>query len=165
MYTVRQGNPADVPQLARLRALWSAEQEPGPVPELTATGGMAGGGARDGLPDGFEEDFRHWAEGNPREFFVAEEGGELIGMVNLLIFERMPKPGKGSSCWVYLGNAYVLPRHRSAGAGTALMQAAMAFARDLGAVRMVLAPSPESADFYARLGFGPASELAVHRFT
>ena len=156
MYTVRQGNPADVPQLARLRAVWSAEQERAPVPELTAG---------DGPPDGFVEDFRHWAEGNPREFFVAEEDGELIGMVNLLIFERMPKTGKGPSCWAYLGNAYVLPVHRSAGVGTGLMQAAIAFARDLGAVRMVLAPSPESADFYARLGFEPASELAVHRFT
>lgn len=162
MYTVRQANPADVPQLARLRALWSAEQEPGPAPEPAAAGGEAGDG--DGFPDGFAEDFRHWAEDNPRQFFVAEEGGELIGMVNLLIFERMPKPGKGSSCWVYLGNAYVLPQHRSAGAGTALMQAAMAFARNLGAVRIVLAPSPKSAQFYARLGFQPASELAVHRF-
>ncbi|MCC3270759.1 GNAT family N-acetyltransferase [Arthrobacter gengyunqii] len=165
MYTVREAGSDDVPQLAWLRQRWIAEQETGHQAEQDRGPGVEPADAGQPSASVFEADFRRWMERNPRTFFVAGHGRELVGMVNLLVFERMPKPGQGTSCWVYLGNAYVLPDHRSTGIGTALMKAALEFAQDIGAVRMVLAPSPKSAEFYARLGFGPARELAVHRFT
>lgn len=103
-------------------------------------------------------------DASPRQFFVAEDGGELIGMLNLMIFERMPKPGKESSRWVYLGNVYVLPEFRNAGIGGRLVDASIQFSQSIKAVRMVLSPSAESRDFYARLGFEPAGELNILRF-
>lgn len=147
MPIIRDDRPADRTALAALRARWAAEQEPEP------RGGLA-----------FDEIYGDWMDANPRKFFVAEEDGQLIGMLNLLVFERMPKPGKPPSFWVYLGNVYVLPDFRNAGVGAQLVQAAIEFSRGLPAARMVLSPSPASHNFYARLGFQPAAELSVLRF-
>ena len=74
-------------------------------------------------------------EANPRKFFVAEQGSQLIGMLNLLVFQRMPKPGKEPSCWVYLGNVYVLPAFRNAGVGGRLVDASIEFS---GRIRATL---------------------------
>jgi len=75
----------------------------------------------------------------------------------------VPKPGKEPSCWVYLGNVYVLPDFRNAGIGGRLVQAAIGFSQEIKAARMVLSPSPASRAFYARLGFQPAEELSILR--
>ncbi|MFE4228765.1 GNAT family N-acetyltransferase [Arthrobacter sp. NPDC056886] len=125
------------------------------------------GGRTGSCPQGrsnFDAIFREWMEASPRKFFVAEDGGELVGMLNLMIFERMPKPGTESSRWVYLGNAYVLPEFRNAGIGGRLVDASIQFSQSIKAVRMVLSPSVGSRNFYARLGFEPAGELNILRF-
>jgi len=147
MLLIREDRPDDLARLAALRSVWAAEQDPGRPddPEFAAT-------------------YSDWADANPRKFFVAELDGELVGMLNLLVFERMPKPGKEPSCWVYLGNVYVLPAHRNAGIGAGLVQAAIGFSRGINAVRMVLSPSSDSRRFYARLGFRPAEELNILKF-
>ncbi|WP_066294154.1 GNAT family N-acetyltransferase [Arthrobacter sp. B6] len=75
----------------------------------------------------------------------------------------MPKPGKPASCWVYLGNVFVLPAHRNASTGGRLVEAAIAFSEGIGAARMVLSPSAESQGFYRRLGFHPAEELSMRK--
>ncbi|NUU30061.1 GNAT family N-acetyltransferase [Arthrobacter sp. C9C5] len=147
MLIIRDECPEDRAGLAALRATWAAEQEPEPQDD----------------PD-FEDIYGGWMDANPRKFFVAEEDGELVGMLNLLIFERMPKPGKPPSRWVYLGNVYVLPDFRNAGIGAQLVQTAVEFSQGINAARMVLSPSPASRTFYARLGFQPADELSVLRF-
>ena len=147
MPIIRGGRPEDVPGLATLRATWAAEQEPAL-----------------GDDSAFDAIFREWMDASPRKFFVADDGGELVGMLNLMIFERMPKPGTASSRWVYLGNAYVLPEFRNAGIGGRLVDASIQFSRSIKAVRMVLSPSAESRNFYARLGFDPAGELNILRF-
>ena len=147
MLTVRRETIEDRAAVAALRATWAAEQEPG-------------------LPDDpdFEDVYSGWVDANPRKFFVAEVDGELVGMLNLLVFGRMPKPGKAPSRWVYLGNAYVLPPCRNAGIGARLVAAAIEFSQGINAARMVLSPSPASRDIYARLGVQPAEELRVLQF-
>ncbi|MDM7991076.1 GNAT family N-acetyltransferase [Arthrobacter sp. zg-Y877] len=146
---IREATPLDVPALARLRAVWAAE---------------AGGDSP--VDAGFVKEFSLWLAANPRTFFVAEAeaGGPLIGMLNLSIFERMPKPGKPASLWTYVANAYVLPPHRNSGVGSALLTAALEYSRGIGAARVVTSPSPASKNFYVRNGFEAAEELAVHRF-
>ncbi len=147
MLIVREGRLDDIPGLTGLRATWAGEQDPGAAED----------------PD-FEETFRDWAEANPRKVFVAEQDSVLIGMLNLMIFQRMPKPRKEASCWVYLGNVYVLPQHRNVGTGRRLVEASVEFAQSIGAARMVLSPSADSRSFYARLGFQPAEELDIRKF-
>jgi predicted N-acetyltransferase YhbS len=95
---------------------------------------------------------------------VAEQDDVLIGMLNLMIFRRMPKPRKEASCWVYLGNVYVLPQHRNVGTGRRLVEASVEFSQSIGAARMVLSPSAGYRSFYARLGFQPAEELVIRKF-
>jgi GNAT superfamily N-acetyltransferase len=123
MPIIREGRPDDVPGLASLRATWAAEQEPAlnDDPEFNAV-------------------FGEWMDAGPRKFYVADDGGELVGMLNLMIFERMPKPGTEGSRWVYLGNAYVHPEFRNAGIGGRLVNAAIQFSQSIKAVRMVLSP-------------------------
>ena len=144
MLTIRQSRPSDTSALVSLRTTWSFEQTGGPV-----------------LDPDFEDSYRAWAAKNPRTVFVAELDGVVIGMMNLMVFERMPKPGKAASCWVYLGNAYVTEAQRNKGIGGQLLAAAIQFSRDINAARIVLSPSEESRTFYARNGFKPAAELFV----
>lgn len=147
MLIIRDERLEDRSALAALRATWAAEQDPALADD----------------PD-FEAVYSGWMDANPRKFFVAEQDGELVGMLNLLVFERMPKPGKEPSRWVYLGNVYVLPAFRNSGIGAQLVEAAIEFSQGIKAARMVLSPSPASRNFYARLGFQPAAELNILRF-
>ncbi|BCW67396.1 hypothetical protein NicSoilB4_21590 [Arthrobacter sp. NicSoilB4] len=147
MLIVRGESAGDRAAVAALRATWAAEQEPGLQDD----------------PE-FEGAYSDWLDANPRKFFVAEVDGQLVGMLNLMVFERMPKPGKEPSRWVYLGNVYVLPEFRNAGIGARLVRTAIEFSQGIKAVRMVLSPSSDSHTFYARLGFRPAEELSVLRF-
>lgn len=147
MLIVREGSTDDNPRLAKLRAIWAAEQDPS--------------GEED--PD-FERVFLDWAKANPRQVFVAELDGVLVGMVNVMVFHRMPKPGKAASCWAYFGNVYVLPQHRNGGIGGQLVRAAIEFSRSIGAARIVLSPSTQSRNLYERHGFKPAEELSLLQF-
>lgn len=153
MFIVRRASTSDTPALAGLRAVWTAEDSGTPV-EVAR-----------GERQSFDEAYRAWAERNPRIVYVAEQDGEVIGMLNLSVFERMPRPGRDPSCWVYLGNAFVLPGHRGRGVGGRLVEAAVGHARELRAARIVLAPSPASEHFYESAGFKPADELRVLRLT
>lgn len=112
---------------------------------------------------GFEERFADWyaAEGGRRVFWVAvaSDSGEPVGMVNLAVFTRMPRPGVAASRWGYLGNAFVVEEYRDRGVGGLLLAALLRHARDEGFVRVVLSPSERSVPFYERAGFGPADML------
>jgi GNAT superfamily N-acetyltransferase len=130
----------DVRALAALRRAWTAED--GPV----------------GDDPGFEARFADWLARNRRILWLAESP-EPIGMLNLAVFERMPRPGREPSYWGYIANTYVLPAHRNSGVGRALLDAALAHARAHRFARIVLAPSERSRPFYARAGFRPAESL------
>ena len=90
--------------------------------------------------------FADWwaAETGRRLLWVASVAGTPVGMLNVTVFERMPRPDRPPSRWGYLGNAFVLRAHRNAGIGAELLAAAVAHARDAGFVRLVLAPSERS---------------------
>ncbi|MDI1464925.1 GNAT family N-acetyltransferase [Catellatospora sp. KI3] len=144
MVTVRPAGPDDLPALIALRRAWTAEQH----------------GTDD--PD-FDAQFTAWyaAEADRRVFWLAECDGEAVGMVNLVIFTRMPKPGFPAGRWGYLSNAFVLPAHRDAGVGAAMMNALLAHARAEKLVRVLLSPSQRSVPFYRRAGFDPAAGLLI----
>ncbi|WP_320536634.1 hypothetical protein [Pseudarthrobacter sp. IC2-21] len=77
MLSIRQARSTDTPSLIRLRAAWVAE--------------LMGESTED--PD-FDNNYRTWEANNARTMFVADLDGTPIGMLNLMVFERMPKPGK-----------------------------------------------------------------------
>jgi GNAT superfamily N-acetyltransferase len=140
---VRLAGAGDIPALARLRRAWTEE------------GGAAGD------DPGFEERFAAWcaAEAGRRLTWIAEVDGAPVGMVNLAVFERMPRPGVATSRWGYLANAFVSAGYRDRGVGRLLLDALLDHARREGYARVVLSPSPRSVPFYQRAGFGPADML------
>ena len=144
--TVRLAAYDDGPAVARLRRAWVEEQQGGPVADA-----------------GYEDDFAQWweAEHHRRLTWLAEADGRAVGMVNVLVFTRMPRPGRPMSRWGYLANFYVEPARRGAGVGTALLEACTSYAGEHGFVRLVLSPSERSVTLYERFGFAPARELML----
>jgi GNAT superfamily N-acetyltransferase len=143
MIVIRLAAAADVPALAELRRLSALEQSP----------------ERD--DEDFEERFASWyeRESSRRLTWLAEGDGAAAGMMNVVIFERMPRPGPDPGRWGYLANAYVRPAYRNQGVGTRLVEAILSYADAAGLARVVLSPSQRSIPFYRRAGFGPADAL------
>ncbi|WP_018683193.1 GNAT family N-acetyltransferase [Actinokineospora enzanensis] len=146
---IRLATDADAPALALLRRLWTEEGQAGPpTPAENAD---------------YETAFAEWwaAERDHRLFWLAEDPGtgEPLGFINLLVFTRMPRPGRTTTGWGYIGNAFVRADRRGAGVGTLLMDAVVRYADDRGLVRLVLSPTERAVSFYRRAGFGPADML------
>jgi GNAT superfamily N-acetyltransferase len=146
---IRLASEADVPALADLRRESAFER----YPECE--------------DEGFGERFAAWYEQEAcrRLTWLAEDKGlagdqgHAVGMMNFVLFERMPRPGPDPGRWGYLANAYVRPDYRNQGIGGRLLDAILAYADDRGFARVVLSPSQRSVPFYRRAGFGPADEL------
>jgi len=142
---IGQAEAADLAAIALLRLQWTQEQS----------------GAID--DPGFDERLGAWfaRESSRRIIWLAEADGGLVGMMNLVVFERMPRPGRAPSRWGYLGNAFVLAAHRNQGIGGQLLSALLGYADEKGFVRIVLSPSERSIPFYERAGFGPTDVLML----
>lgn len=137
---------ARVDELALLRSRWDAEQ--GRLPSAD---------------DPFPDDFRTWVtqQASSRRFWIASVAGDPVGMVNLLVFDRMPTTGKASGGWGYLCNMFVDLDHRNAGLGARLAEVLLDYADRTGLERVVLSPSERSRPFYGSLGFAPATNLLL----
>lgn len=143
MILIRVASEADVPALADLRRESTFELQPPREDE------------------GFGERFAAWyeQEASRRLTWLAEDQGHAVGMMNFVLFERMPRPGTDPGRWGYLANAYVRPEYRSQGIGGRLLDAILAYADGRGFVRVLLSPSRRSIPFYRRAGFGSADSL------
>jgi GNAT superfamily N-acetyltransferase len=108
--------------------------------------------------------------------WLASVDGMPVGMLNMAVFERMPRPmkpvgigpqpalsspGRLKSEWGYIANVFVLESYRNQGVGRLLLDAAIAHARAEGYARLVLSPTDRAVPFYLRAGFGPADELLL----
>jgi GNAT superfamily N-acetyltransferase len=95
------------------------------------------------------------------DYVAGEEDRRPVGMMNLAIYERMPKPGRALSRWGYLGNVFVLAAYRNRDIGSQLVSAALDYADRNGFARVVLSPTERSIPLYERAGFGPADALML----
>jgi GNAT superfamily N-acetyltransferase len=147
---IRVAGSDDVPALASLRRAWAEENADRPIED-----------------DDFEDVFSQWFEHeqHQRVTWIAEVDGDPVGMLNMLVFTRMPKPRSADSPWSpqwgYVANVYVRPAHRGTGLGRELVDAVTSYADEHGFARLVLAPSERSVPLYTRAGFGPATSLLV----
>jgi len=144
---IRRLADTDTRGLIALRREWTEENEGGPIDDPS-----------------YEERFADWMirTGADRRAWVAEADGELVGMINMALFDRMPRPGRDNSTWGYVANVYVRPEFRNAGVGKLLIDELMAYARSARLARVVLHPSERAVPFYERAGFGPADMLMAH---
>jgi GNAT superfamily N-acetyltransferase len=142
---IKIAGPGDARAVAALRRAWT-EEDDGPAGDA-----------------GFETRFVHWytAESGHRVTWLAETDGQAVGMVNLVEFSRMPRPGREPSTWGYLSNAFVLAGYRDRGTGSALLRAVLAHADAQGYVRVVLRPSQRAVPLYQRYGFSFENDVMV----
>ena len=146
---VRPATDDDVETLAALRRAW-VEEDSGPIGDPA-----------------YEQAFTDWydREGDRRLAWIGFVAGAPVGMLSMLEYRRMPRPGRLDSRWGYISNVFVLGQHRNHGLGRDLLDAALAAARERCYVRIVLSPSERAIPFYARAGFVSADELMIHRMS
>jgi GNAT superfamily N-acetyltransferase len=147
---IRLASLEDCATVAALRRNWTQEKAGHPVDDPS-----------------FEERFEAWfeRERDQRVAWLALSDGEPVGMLNLLVFTRMPFPLAPDTArptqWGYLANCFVVAGHRDDGVGGELLAACTAYADEHALARIVLSPSERSVPFYARAGFVPATSLMV----
>ena len=148
-YVCRQvaaDDEGDVAELVRLRLDWSRSQGLEPTPD-------------------FAERFGAWwaRQSGHRVAWLARptDGGPAVGMANVTVFERMPRPRTPDARWAYVGNVWVDVEHRRRGVGAALMADVVQWCWDAGMLRVVLNPSEMSLPLYRGLGFRPADDLML----
>jgi len=81
--------------------------------------------------------------------WVAEEGGDVVAQAAL----RLRGGRAGTAACGELINVYTEPERRGRGIGSALVAMAIAEARELGLVRLVLQATDDSRSIYERAGF------------
>jgi GNAT superfamily N-acetyltransferase len=94
----------------------------------------------------------------PGGVLVAETGGEVVGVCQLIVFRHLQN--RGGLC-AEIESVHVHPGYRGRGIGGVLMAAAVARARELGCYRVQLTSDkarPDAHRFYERLGFGASHQ-------
>ncbi len=85
-----------------------------------------------------------------RHFLAFDGEGKAIAVARLLVMDGTPPAAK-------IGRLAVLKEHRGQGAGSAIMEATIARARELGFRRLVLSSQTHALNFYERFGFRAAA--------
>jgi GNAT superfamily N-acetyltransferase len=139
--TIRSARRTDVPRLAA----------------LLAAGTLRGGeDAADLEPYRLALEEITAVSGN--EVLVAELGGEVVGMCQLIMFRHLQE--RGGRC-AEIESVHNDERHRSAGIGGALLEAAVEQAAAAGCYRVQLTSNKSRTDahrFYERHGFAASHE-------
>jgi len=95
-----------------------------------------------------------------QELLVIEEGGNVVGVMVLLI---VPNLSHGGLPWAFVDNLIIDHRHRRRGLGRLLMDKAVARAKEAGCYKIVLTCDKRlegEHKFYRSLGF----EASAHGF-
>jgi GNAT superfamily N-acetyltransferase len=141
-FTVRRATAADIPALVELRIAFDTELA-GELPIERAGEHRAriDEYLRSHVPDGR---FRVW---------VADAGGQVVGMAGLVAIDRPPHPRSRRAPEAMVFNVMTVSAWRRRGVGRAIMEAVIADGRALGCRRLVLRTSDEGSNLYAGLGF------------
>jgi GNAT superfamily N-acetyltransferase len=97
-------------------------------------------------------------EHGPGGILVAEVGGEVVGVCQLIVFRHLQN--RGARC-AEVESVHVHPDQRGRGIGHILMAATIDRARDLGCSRVQLTSNvarPDAHRFYEALGFSPSHQ-------
>lgn len=145
--TIRPADARDAEALARMRYEFRAEL-----------------GEANEAEDAFVARCAAWmaarlAPGTAWRGWVLERDGEIAGTAWAELVEKIPNPVDEPEAHVYVTNCYVRASERGRGSGGALLDAVLAWCREIGAHAVVLWPSDRSRSLYARRGFAPRDDL------
>jgi len=117
-----------------------------------------------GSLDDFTTAFTEWAKAHvdTHTLFVAIAGGETVGMIWVALAPRLPSPGSLHRVNADIQSFYVVPESRGQGIGTALVRAALAWAREVGAERAEVHSGTRAVSMYERAGFAVSPLLLEH---
>jgi GNAT superfamily N-acetyltransferase len=136
--TVRRASDADAQALAGLR--WR---------RATVERGNQG----DNL-DEFVATLGDWMRGHPEhQAFLAEAGGEVVGMAWLAVLDRVPTANKYARRGGDVQSVFVVPELRDRRVGALLMSAVLDEARRLELEHVTVHSSPRAVPFYERNGW------------
>ena len=143
--TIRRAGAADSAALAQLRWLWRTSERG----EVGLT------------PAAFEAAFTGWwsARQSSHVAYIAEHGGDPVGMAWLAVFDRIPQPRDLGRQAGNVQSVFVLEELRNQGIGSALVEAVIAEARTRGVGYLIVHPSERASRLYERLGFAETNRL------
>ncbi len=149
MITIRPATPDDAHRLAELRYEFRASLSSPVEPR-----------------DAFVERCATWMRNEIASarwhVWVADRDGELVGQLWLLVIDKLPNPVAEPARHAYISNLFVGADARG-GVGTALLEAALDYARAQHVDRIVLWPTSRSRSLYQRYGFTAAGDVFEKR--
>jgi GNAT superfamily N-acetyltransferase len=105
---------------------------------------------------------RWWSEHDSHVAFLAVlPSGDAVGMAWLALTERVPRSGGGARLCGDVQSVYVVPEHRSAGVGTALLRALVQHAEALHLEHVTVHSNQRANSLYERAGFTSSPELLM----
>jgi GNAT superfamily N-acetyltransferase len=105
---------------------------------------------------------RWWADHDSHLAFLAVlSSGEAVGMAWLALTARVPRPGGAARLCGDVQSVFVVPEHRSAGVGPALLRAVVQRAETLGLEHVTVHSNPQANSLYERAGFASSPELLM----
>ena len=148
MAEVREGAEGDFPIAAALRQEMALEM----------------GGNFDALRASWREGFCAFFSAKQRadegQLFLAFDDGSPVGMAIVSLLDDYRRHAFGTPSG-FVNAVYVQPAHRRRGIGRALMQAAIAWAREHDCTRVRLRSSDEGRSLYESLGFRAGREMEI----
>jgi GNAT superfamily N-acetyltransferase len=149
--TIRRAEPADVPELVRLRYELRSELDPPVEPQAA-----------------FKERCTAWMAERLRSgamwrCWVAASKSRLVGTVWLALVEKLPNPNAHLEWHGYISSVYVVPALRNHGIGSALIKACLEHCQKEGVDAVFLWPTPRSRGLYQRHGFAVREDLLERR--
>ena len=150
-FRIRLAGPGDGGELARLRYQFRTERRPPTESESAFLQRCTPWMMKRLAPAG---GWRCW---------VAEREGRLVATLWLQRVEKLPNPADEAEAHGYVSSVYVLPSHRNAGLGTALLAACLRECVAGGTDAVFLWSSPDSRRLYQRHGFAVRDDLLDRR--
>ena len=142
---IRVAGPDDVGHLAELLARFAEREEPAAAGQEFA-------------PDLL----RWWSEHDTHLAFLALlPAGDVVGMAWLALIARVGRPGGAPRLCGDVQSVFVVPEHRSAGVGAALMRAVTQHAENLGLEHVTVHANQRAVSFYERAGFASSRDMLV----
>lgn len=143
---VRVGAAEDMGQLAELLQRFDERDQPaGPEPVFAA-------------------ELRRWWEAHQAShvpFLGVIPSGAAVGMAWLAIAARVPRPGGQGRLCGDVQSVYVVPEHRSAGIGTALVEAVVRHADAVGLEHVTVHANEPARSLYERAGFAASRDVLL----
>lgn len=92
-------------------------------------------------------------QGERWQIWVAQLEGVIASHVYIQLIDKVPRPGRITYPFAYMTNVYTDPAYRSRGIGSRLLETIQSWAVENKLEFIIVWPSEEGRDFYARNGY------------